>query len=173
MARRARGSYVRRMKPGDHPDFYRFAPPPGTSRESTIRLDTEGKFWHDGERVDHPALDKALHEWIALHPDDGRFILTNGYDWTYFQVDDAPYTVRALRLNSDGVTLVLSDETEEPLAPETLHVGQGDALYAKVKAGKFTAKFSRHAQTALAPILHEDKPGALRLKVGERDYPIG
>src|SRR5689334_18015209 len=161
------------MKPGEHPDFYRLAPPPGTSRESTIRLDADGKFWHDGERVDHPALERALHGWIALHPDDGRFILTNGYDWTYFQVDDAPYTVRALRVNPESVTLILSDETEEPLAPETLHVGRGDALYAKVKGGKFAARFSRHAQTALAPILHEDKPGALRLSVGGRDYAIG
>jgi uncharacterized protein len=160
------------MKPGEHPDFYRFAPPPGTSRESTIRLDAEGKFWHDGERVDHPALEKALHGWIALHPDNGRFILTNGYDWTYFQVDDAPYTVRALRVTPEGVTLLLSDESEEQLAPETLHVGERDALYAKVKGGRFVARFSRHAQTSLAPILHEDKPGALRLKVGGRDYPI-
>ena len=161
------------MKPGDHPDFYRFAPPPGTSRESTIRLDAEGRFWHDGERVDHPALEKALHSWIARHPDDGRLILTNGYDWTYFKVDDAPYTVRALKVQPDGVILVLSDESEERLAPETLHIGAGDALYTKVKGGKFVARFSRHAQTALAPILHEEKPGNLRLTVGGRDYPIG
>jgi uncharacterized protein len=71
----------------------------------------------------------------------------------------------------EGVTLVLSDESEEPLAPETLRVGAGDALYAKVKGGKFAARFSRHAQTALAPILHEDQ-GALRLSVGGREYPI-
>jgi hypothetical protein len=161
------------MKPGEHPDFYRIAPPAGTSRESTIRLDTEGKFWHDGARVDHLALEKALHGWIALHPDDGRFILTNGYDWTYFKVDDAPYTVRSLRVLPDAVTLVLSDESEEPLAPETLRVGKGDALYAKVKNGKFEARFSRHAQTALAPILHEEKPGTLRLTVGGRSFPIG
>jgi hypothetical protein len=161
------------MKPGDHPDFYRFAPPPGTSRESTIRLDAEGKFWHDGDRVDHPALDKALHGWIALHPDNGRFILTNGYDWTYFQVDDVPYAVRAIKVAKEAVTLVLSDESEEPLVPATLRVGKGDALYAKVKGGKMEARFTRHAQTALAPILHEDPSGKLRLTVGGRDYPIG
>jgi uncharacterized protein len=161
------------MKPGDHPDFYRFAPPPGTSRESTLRLDAEGRFWHDGERVDHPALDKALHGWIARHPDDGRFILTNGYDWTYFQVDDAPYVVRTITVLPERVTLVLSDESEEALDPATLRVGKGDALYTKVKGGKFEARFSRHAQTALAPILHETKPGALALSIAGRDYPVG
>ena len=61
------------MKPGDHPDFYRFAPPPGTSRESRIVLDRDGRFWHEGDRVDHPKLEQALRSWIARHPDDGRF----------------------------------------------------------------------------------------------------
>jgi hypothetical protein len=161
------------MKPGDHPDFYRIAPPPGTSRESTIRLDADGKFWHDGQRVDHPSLEKALHGWIARHPDDGRFILTNGYDWTYFQVDDAPYVVRSLRCLPDAVVLGLSDETEEPLAPATLRVGRGDALYAKVKGGKFEARFSRHAQTALAPILEEASDGSVSLRIGAREYAVG
>jgi hypothetical protein len=160
------------MKPGDHPDFYRIAPPPGTSRESTIRLDGDGKFWHDGQRVDHPSLEKALHGWIARHPDDGRFILTNGYDWTYFHVDDAPYTVRSIRLLPDAVTLELSDETEEPLAPETLRVGRGDALYAKVKGGRFEARFSRHAQTSLAPILEDASDGSLRLRIGAATHVI-
>jgi hypothetical protein len=160
------------MKPGDHPDFYRLAPPPGTSRESTIVLDAEGKFWHDGQRVEHPSLEKALHAWIARHPDDGRFILTNGYDWTYFKVEDAPYVVRALRPAVDGVMLELSDESEEPLAADTLRVGRGDALYASVKGGRFEARFSRHAQTALAPFLHEGDDGSLRLRIGARDYPV-
>ena len=160
------------MKPGDHPDFYRLTPPPGTSRESTIRLDPEGKFWHDGERVDHPALEKALHGWIARHPDDGRFILTNGYDWTYFQVDDAPFIVRALRVLPDSVMLQLSNDSEEPLVPETLRVGRGDALYARVKAGQFEAKFSRHAQTALAPLLREGPDGKLRLRIGETEHEV-
>jgi uncharacterized protein len=161
------------MKPGDHPDFYRFAPPPGTSRESTIRLDADGNFWHDGERVDHPALRAALHGWIARHPDDGRYILTNQYDWTYFQVDDAPYVVRSLRIEPERIALRLSDETEEDLAPESLYVGAADALYAVVKKGGFLARFSRHAQTQLAPALTEGDDGSPRLVVGSRSYPIG
>lgn len=91
------------MKPGDHPDFFRFAPPPGTSRESSIRLDREGRFWHDGARVDHPALERGLRSWIARHPDDGRPILSNGYDWCYFQADDAPLFVDALRIDRKSV----------------------------------------------------------------------
>ncbi len=152
------------MKPGDHPEFFRFPAPEGRSRESTIRLDAEGVFFHDGAKVEHEKLVHALHSWISRHPDDGRYILTNGYDWTYFTVDDAPYFVLGVR-PADGaaepaaLSLVLSDGTEETWDPHTTRVGAGDALYAQVKRGAshgpFEAKFSRHAQLALAPYLVE------------------
>ncbi len=160
------------MKPGEHPDFYRLAPPPGTSRESTIALDREGRFSHDGQPIDHPALERALRSWIARHPDDGRPILTNGYDWCYFRVEDAPFIVTALHAEPDGaVTLSLFDETEEPLDPSTLSVGQDGVVYAKVKAGRLDARFSRHAQTQLASILVNDDPPTVRVRGEERVIP--
>ena len=55
--------------------------------------------------VDHPALEKALRSWVARHPDDRRFILTNGYDWCYFRVDDAPCHVDALRIEGDNLLI--------------------------------------------------------------------
>ena len=60
------------MKPGEHPEFFRFPAPEGRSRESTIRLDGEGRFFHDEALVEHPKLRDALHTWIARHPEDGR-----------------------------------------------------------------------------------------------------
>ena len=159
------------MKPGDHPDFYRLAPPPGASRESTLVLDREGRFWHDGERVDHPALEHALRTWIASHPDDGRPILTNGYDWCYLRVEDAAFVVDALRIEPDGgVTLRLFDGSEEPLDPTTLRVGERGAVYAAVRGGRLRARFSRHAQTQLAPILVRADPPTVRVR--GRDVPI-
>lgn len=156
------------MKPGDHPEFFRIAPPPGTSRESTIALDREGRFFHEGIRVEHPALERALHGWITKHPDDGRFILTNGYDWCYFRVEDAPFVVRALALEEGAVTLKLSDDTEEPLAPETLALSDDGVAYVRVKRGAFEARFSRHAQGQLAPLLTNADPPELTL--GPRTY---
>jgi hypothetical protein len=145
------------MKPGDHPEFFRFPAPEGRSRESTIRLDGTGRFWHEGARVEHAGLSAALHSWISRHPDDGRYILTNGYDWTYFTVDDAPYFVRAVRLEAEAVILLLSDGSEEPWNPETTRIGADSALYARVKGGApggpYEAKFTPHAQGALEPVL--------------------
>jgi uncharacterized protein len=159
------------MKPGDHPDFFRLAPPPGASRESTIRLDAQGRFWHDGVLVEKPALAAALHRWIARHPDDGRYILTNGYDWTYFEVEDVPYFVESIALEEQGIRMTLTDGAQEWLEPATLR-GLGNGLYAKVKGGAFEARFSRHAQIALEPALEEGAEGEVVLKVAGNRYEI-
>jgi uncharacterized protein len=150
-------------KPGDHPEFFRFPAPEGRSRESTIRLDGEGRFFHAGEQVEHAKLAAAMHTWISRHPDDGRYILTNGYDWTYFTVEDAPFFVRAVKLDGGRVTLALSDGTEEPWDPRESEIAPSGAIYTSVKGsakgGPFRAKFTRHAQASLAPVLTE-VPGA-------------
>jgi len=165
------------MKPGDHPEFFRFPAPEGRSRESTIRLDGSGHFWHDSARVEHPGLEAALHSWIARHPDDGRYILTNGYDWTYFTVDDAPYYVRALRLQPDEIVLLLSDGTEEAWAPDATHTGSDGALYTRVKrdahGGPYEAKFTRHAQSSLEPVLVDPGGGEAAVRLGRRVVVIG
>lgn len=166
------------MKPADHPEFFRLPPPEGRSRESSIRLDGEGRFWHDGRPVEHPRLAQALHRWIGRHPDDGRFILSNGYDWTYFTVDDAPYFVRAIRIEPSEIMLVLSDGTEERWEPETTRIGADDALYALLERGSgsgafgsYEAKFTRHAQASLAPALVEEEPPAV--VIGGRPHVLG
>jgi hypothetical protein len=167
------------VKPGDHPEFFRFPAPEGRSRESTIVLRADGTFSHDGEPVRHPKLAEAMHRWISRHPDDGRYILTNGYDWTYFTVEDAPYTVLAIKDQAGTPVARLSDGSEEPLDPDTVRVATDHSLYARVKAssphGPFEARFSRHAQAAdLAPFLAESAsdPGSASLVVGGRAFPI-
>jgi hypothetical protein len=160
------------LKPGDHPEFFRLPPPEGRSRESTIRLDGEGRFFHEGERVEHPKLEAAMHTWIARHPDDFRFILTNGYDWTYFTVDDVPYFVRGVRVEPERIVLRLSDGTEEAWNPAKTRVA-GDRLYTPVKGGAFEARFDRHAQNALGEVLEEVEGGKLAVKIGSRRVFLG
>jgi uncharacterized protein len=167
------------MRPGDHPDFFRLPPPEGRSRESTIRLDGEGRFLHEGRPVEHARLAAGLHAWISRHPDDGRYVLNNGYDWSYFTVDDAPFVVRALRVEGERLVLLLSDGTEEAWEPASTRVGDDGALYASIKqatsGGPYEAKFSRHAQTSLGPMLAEDAgaPPRLSVRIGGRLHAIG
>jgi uncharacterized protein len=160
-------------KPGDHPEFFRFPAPAGRSRESTIRLDAAGRFWHDGALVEHPAMARAFASWIDRHPDDGRFILSNGYDWTYFEVEDVPFFVRGVRIEADSATLLLSDGSEQPLEAASARVGAQDALYVTVRDGKFEARFTPEAQTALAPLLEADAEGRPVLSIGGRRHLVG
>ena len=160
------------MLPADHPEFFRRPPPPGQSRESSIRLDAEGRFWHDGELVRHPGMQAAFATWIRRHPDDGRYVLCNGYDWTYFSVEDVPYFVRSLRAHPAGLELGLSDGSWEPLDPSSLRLGARDALYCRVKAGCYEARFSPGAQTALSPHLVEGSAGEPLLDVAGQLFPV-
>jgi uncharacterized protein len=157
-------------RPADHPDFFRLPPPEGRSRESTIRLDVEGRFFHEGARVEHPKLEAAMHTWIAQHPDDGRFILTNGYDWTYFTVEGTPYFVRSIRVEAEGVTLRLNDGTEEAWRPESTRI-EADRIYTKVK-GSLDARFDRLAQIALVTEVLEQENERLVARVGGKLVPL-
>jgi len=153
------------MRPGDHPEYFRFPAPEGRSRESSIVLDAEGRFWHDGVVVEHPGMARAFASWIRRHPDDGRFILDNGYDWSYFRVEDVPFFVLGLHEEAGRLQLQLSDGSESPLDPETLELGPQGALYTTVKDGKFRARFRQGAQTALGPWLSGTANGELFLEI--------
>lgn len=164
------------MKPSDHPEFFRLPPPPGASRDSTIVLDAEGRFFHEGGLVEKKSLADAMHRWLAVHPDDGRFILTNGYDWCYLTVEGTPAFVVSVKGDPAGPpVLVLADGTDEPLDPQSLVADAGGTCFARVKGGRFEARFLRHAQPELAPWLREpDHEGApFRIEIAGRVFDIG
>ncbi len=164
------------MRPGDHPEFFKFPAPEGRSRESTIRVDGQGVWTHDGEVVTHERMRRALPSWVRRHPDDGRWILENGYDWTYFTVEDVPFFVASVRLGPE-ITLVLDDGTEERWDPAASRIGPDGAIYTVIKralpGGPYEAKFQRHAQLALDPVLELDEAGHLVVRAGGKLHKIG
>lgn len=161
------------MRPGDHPEFFRLPAPEGRSRESSIVLDAAGYFHHQGQLVEHPGMARAFASWIGRHPDDGRFILNNGYDWSYFQVEDVPFFVLGVRERAGQLELSLSDGSQSSLEPETLTVGPQGALYAPVKNGKFQARFTQAAQIALGEWLVEAENGDLLLEIAGSRHTLG
>jgi uncharacterized protein len=160
------------MKPIEHPEFFRLPPPAGSSRESTIVLDQSGRFWHEGQLVSHPGLQRGFASWLRRHPDDGRYILCNGYDWTYLRVEGTPFFVHGLRAEGETLLLTLSDGSVEPLEADTLRVGPDEALVARVKQGAFEARFTPAAQAALVPYVAESPAGEPLLALGGREYRI-
>jgi hypothetical protein len=160
------------VKPGDHPDFFRLPPPPGRSRESRIVLDAQGRFSNGGFPIDHAGMSQAFASWIRRHPDDGRYILTNGYDWTYFRVEDVPYFVKHLEPTERGPVLRLSDDTEELLEPSGLSLSADGVVYAAVKGGEFEARFLPWAQAALVDYLDEEPDGSPVVSVSGARFPV-
>ena len=155
-------------------DWSGAAPFPFT-RESSLRVDADGTFWHEGARVEHPGLARALASWVSRHPDDGRWVLENGWDWCYLTVDDVPLLVRSARVEGARLVVGLSDGSEEPLDPATLSVDREGTLRCPVKpgarGGPYPAKLSRHAQLQLAEHLREGAGGVV-LVVGGREHAV-
>jgi hypothetical protein len=160
------------MKPADHPDFFRLPPPPGRSRESRIVLDGAGRFWNEGRLIEHEAMSAAFASWIRRHPDDGRYVLTNGYDWTYFTVEDAAYFVRHVEERDGRAILSLFDGTEEALDPASVLLAPDGVLYARVKGGESEARLSPRAQAAMVPFVSEDAAGQPCIEILGQKFPI-
>jgi hypothetical protein len=145
-------------------------------RHSGLRLDREGRWWHEGQRVTHAGLARALHRWLD-RLEDGRFVVRlDARRLAYVEVEDAPYAVRRIRVDGRGgrrrVWLLLSDGSEEELDYGSLAVSTADnALYCRVKGG-LLARFSRPAYYRLAELI-EPAGGGFVLRAAAARWPIG
>lgn len=153
---------------------HRVEPPqkPRHTREASgIRLDARGRWWHDGELIEHPRIIEAFNRGISP-AEDGKFRLQFGNDWCIVDVEGAAYRVQAIDLApEDRLSIRLSDRTAEFLDPRTLRLDPDGVLTCRVKRGVATARFSREAQFALGSLL-EDVEGRLVLRVNARSYPV-
>jgi hypothetical protein len=145
-------------------------------RDSGIRIDREGRFWHEGAPVEHEGLRQALFRWLDRLPvdpahaqpigDEGRYILRlDARRFAYLEVDDTPLVATSLRWDQGGPTpptamLGLTDGSEEALDPRTLTIDAEGVLRCWVRGGKLEARLATSAAAALAPqiTLIEDRP---------------
>jgi hypothetical protein len=140
-------------------------------RQSGLRLDADGRFWHEGEQVTHHGLRAALFRWLDRNP-DGRWVLRlDERRFVFLDVDDAPFVITSLRFDGPRIWVHLIDDTEEELAYESLRLRDGVA-YATVKGGRFPARLSRAAWSALGERISE-RDGAAMLLTPDGPRAIG
>ena len=148
-------------------------PPPRrwhTREDSGIRLDRDGRWWHDDQPIEHPRLVEAFNTGL-VPTEDGRFKLIFGWDWCFVEVEDAAYRVLGIDAEDSGFSLQLSNRTTEPLDPATLAVEPDGVLSCRVKNGRAKARFTRDAQFQLGSHMSE-RDGRIVLLAGGREYPI-
>ena len=103
-------------------------------------LSRAGRWFHDGDPVEHAGLEGLLHRSIARAA-DGSLIVTTGRYVLPFVAEDAPFIVRTL----EGLDLVLSDDSREPLAGRTLFIDDVGHIRCPVKRGAYWGLMSRSA----------------------------
>lgn len=140
-------------------------PPFPFTRETTIRIDARGDFWHDGQPVTHPGLAKAFASWVEVDPESGRYIIKNSINWAFVTVDDVPLVARSASVEGDGVVLHLSDGSHEPLDLASLRLEPGDVPYVDVRGGALPAKLLPGAAFTLLEWLGERE--VVRVAAGE------
>jgi hypothetical protein len=143
--------------------------PFGLSRETRIRIDQEGRFFHEDDPITHEALARSLAGWVDVDPESGRYILKNGVNWAFVTVEDTPLVVKRFYPEEDEV--LVNDGEVEKLDWSTLTVSDDDVPYVRVRGGKLPARFSRQAAYSLLEGTRVDADGTVWR--GERKLPRG
>jgi uncharacterized protein len=141
-------------------------------RQTGIRLDREGRLWHEGAEISHPGLRRALLSWLDLREEDGRPILRlDERRYAYIDVEDAHLLVTSARWQDDRALLSLNDGSDEELAYDTLEVGDGEALYCRVRDRRLCARVTTPAYYVLAERIEETGDGFV-LRAAGQAFPI-
>jgi hypothetical protein len=116
-------------------------------------------------------MQRAFASWLRRHPDDGRFILSNGYDWTYLTVEGPAFFVQSvLAAQADRPQLQLLDGRILPLQAPDLRCDAAGRLWLRLPEGE-QACFTGAAQRALEPWLTEQE-GRVGLQIAGQFSPI-
>lgn len=140
-------------------------------RAIDLRLDAQGRWYHDGQPFTHPRLIALFDRGIDVHPETGEPILRIGDKWCYIRCDDTPFIVRRLRLGPEGLVAELNNGERLPVPADGFEVGANEVVYARLAPNR-RARLSRDAQSALAEWLQEAPGGGLAVVVEGRRWPL-
>jgi uncharacterized protein len=121
-------------------------------RRSGIRIDRQGRFWHEGAEVKHLGLKQALFRWLdRLPPPEDRYVLRlDAQRFAYLEVEDTPLVATSMRWSGDQALLGLQDGSEEALDPQTVSVDAAGILRCRVRAGRIEVRLDTAAAAVLA-----------------------
>lgn len=137
-----------------------------------ISFRRDGNWYTDEERIDNPRIALLFSQSIKRNP-DGSYYLQVAEERAPIAVEDTPWVVKALEDDElGGFTMVLNDDTREPLMPEALEIGGDNVMYARVKGGENRARFTRTAYYHLSDRFESDEAGNFYLNLRGRRHPL-
>jgi hypothetical protein len=129
---------------------------------SYIRIDKEGVWYYKGSEMFRREIVNLFYR--NLHRDDsGGYYIEYANDIASVEVEDTAYVVRAVyhggsvEGGDEKLYLLLSDESCEDLAPETVRVGRDNILYCDVKDKRFPARFLRASYYQIAEYFAQEE----------------
>ena len=127
-----------------------------------IRIDKEGVWYYKGKEIFRHEIVRYFYQNLKVD-EKGRYIIELENDRCYLEVEDTPFIVKAVYRckvgaeNEECIYLLLSDQSLEKLACDTLLVGKDNVLYCSIKKGAFLTRFSRAAYYQIADFIEYDE----------------
>lgn len=131
-----------------------------------IFLDKEGRWFHEGVEITHPLTVELFSRSVVKDPSAG-YRLQIGREWAKIKIEDTPYMIKTVEIQSNQVLILLNDKSVEKLEPDTLWIGKNNVLYCRVKNGEYPARFLRPAYYQLMQALKE-KDNKFYLEIGNQ-----
>ena len=150
------------------------SPGPPPLRPFGLVLHHDGSWTHEGAPISNVRLRAAFDRSVRFLPAEGVYVVQLRRFRGQIEVEEAGFFVRSF----DGASgrISLSDRSEEPLAPESLHVSARDgAFLCLVKrdliASGLLARFGHAAQAQLLAAV-EESGGQIWLRLADRVLPL-
>ena len=138
-----------------------------------IRFGKDGRWYCDGEPIANQAICRLYARTMTVGA-DGRARLELGEDRAEVEIDDTPWVVTGVEGDPRrGFTVVLNDDTREPLDLASLRLGSESVPYCRVKGGRVEARLLRNAYYALMRHAESTPDGACVLRAGGRQVALG
>jgi len=138
-----------------------------------IRFGKDGRWYCDGEPIANQAICRLYARTMTVGP-DGRARLELGEDRAEVEIEDTPWVITRVEGDSRrGFTVVLNDDTREPLDLASLRLSPESVPYCRVKGGRVEARLLRNAYYALMQHAEPTAEGACVLRAGDRRVALG
>ena len=143
-----------------------------------VTIDRAGKWWYQGNQIIHPDILALFKQSLVKDPETGDLSIAYRGEKLSVEVVTCPFFIRDVRIGRDeqgklqDITLVLDDDSEESLVPDSLILDSDGVLQAAVKKRKFMACCLPAAHFRLAELFNELADGSFQLQLNKKSYTI-